>query len=114
MGEFEGGEVCAKPSLAVPGRAWPPLASPGRAWSCLSGLPPPPFPGLPWPRKSLKNHFKFKLALGSVFGPGQEAKNESCFGGSRAREAVRGLSPASGVAFGRHFDSQNGTFLDVF
>ena len=25
-----------------------------------------------------------------------------------------GLSPASGVDFGRHFDSQNGTFLDVF
>ena len=43
MGEFEGGEVCAKPSLAVPGRAWPPLASPGRAWPCLAS------PGRAWP-----------------------------------------------------------------
>ena len=43
MGEFEGGEVCAKPSLAVPGRAWPCLASPGLPWPCLA------VPGRAWP-----------------------------------------------------------------
>ena len=31
MGESEGMEVCAKPSLAVLGRAWPCLAVPGHA-----------------------------------------------------------------------------------